>query len=110
MALDYKAIGRRIRFDRMSRQLTHEKLSELTDISREHISHIESGSTKLSLTAIVNIANALDTSVDYFLYDNVKASYSNYDLDLKLLLEHCTPREREIVYESVKSLIAAMKK
>ena len=75
MALDYKAIGRRIRFARMSRQLTQEKLSELTDISREHISHIESGSTKLSLPAIVNIANALDTSVDYFLYDNVKASY-----------------------------------
>lgn len=110
MALDYKSIGNRIRVIRNSRQLTQEELSELSDISREHISHIESGSAKMSLRAIVNIANALETSVDYFLHDNVKASYSKFDLDFKILLEHCTPREREIVYDSVKSLIDTLKK
>lgn len=110
MELDYKAIGKRIRSARTSRKLTQEKLGELADISREHISHIESGSTMVSLKSIVNIANALETSVDYLLYDNVKASYSNYDLEFKLLIEHCTPGELEIVYESVRRLLEVMKK
>lgn len=110
MELDYKAIGKRIRFARTRNNLTQEKLGELADISREHISHIEAGNTMVSLPSIISIANALDTSVDYLLYDNVKAAYTKYDLELKLLVEHCTPGELEIVYESVRRLIEVMKK
>ena len=59
MELDYKAIGKRIKIARIKADLTQERLSEIVGISPTHISNIETGTTKVSLTSIVSIANGL---------------------------------------------------
>lgn len=64
MELDYKAIGKRIKIARIQVDLTQEKLAEYVNLSPSHMSNIETGTTKVSLTTIVNIANALSVSVD----------------------------------------------
>lgn len=71
MELDYKAIGKRIKIARIQVDLTQEKLAEYVNLSPSHMSNIETGTTKVSLTTIVNIANALSVSVDDLLCDNV---------------------------------------
>ena len=47
--MDYYAIGQRIRYYRKTQGLSQEQLAEKVDISTTHMSHIETGNTKLSL-------------------------------------------------------------
>lgn len=47
--MDYYAIGQRIRKIRKAHKLSQETLSERIGISVTHMSHIETGNTKLSL-------------------------------------------------------------
>jgi transcriptional regulator with XRE-family HTH domain len=57
--MDYYAIGQRIRYYRKTQGLSQEQLAEKVDISTTHMSHIETGSTKLSLQVFGELAEAL---------------------------------------------------
>lgn len=81
MELDYKAIGKRIKIARIQVDLTQEKLAEYVNLSPSHMSNIETGTTKVSLTTIVNIANALSVSVDDLLCDNVIHAKPQFEND-----------------------------
>lgn len=67
MALDYAAIGWRVREMRMKANLTQEKLAELSGISPSFVGHIERGEKKASLETMVHIAAVLNTTTDYLL-------------------------------------------
>lgn len=66
--MDYAEIGQRIRWYRNVRSLSQEQLAEMVNISATHMSHIETGATKLSLQVLVDISVALDTSTDSLLF------------------------------------------
>lgn len=76
--LDYVAIGKRIRAARKRRKWSIDKLALLSNISRPHMGHIETGATKLSLSALVAIANALEVTADELLCDTLKCSKAVY--------------------------------
>ena len=63
--LNYEEIGKRIKIKRKEMKLTQEKLSEIIDVSPSYISEIERGSSICSLATITNIADTLNTSLDY---------------------------------------------
>lgn len=69
--LDYVAIGKRIRAARKKRKWSIDKLALLSNISRPHMGHIETGATKLSLPALIAIANALEVTADELLCDSL---------------------------------------
>ena len=71
MELDYKAIGKRVKIARIKADMTQERLAELAGISPTHMSNIETGTTRVSLSAIVNLANALSVTSDDLLCDSV---------------------------------------
>ena len=50
--MDYNKIGEQIRKIRKAHGLSQEELAERVNISTTHMSHIETGSTKLSLIAL----------------------------------------------------------
>lgn len=62
--MDYKRIGQKIREYRKLRSFTQEELAEEIGISSTHMSHIETGSTKLSLPVIVDLSKALQVTID----------------------------------------------
>lgn len=66
---DYKAIGKRIRYLRIEKKLTQEKIAEKADISVNYVSQIENGEAKFSLGVMIGLINALDSSADYILSD-----------------------------------------
>ena len=66
--LDYGAIGKRIRFFRKKKMLSQEALAEMVWISTTHMSHIETGSTKLSLPVLADLSKALGVSSDEILF------------------------------------------
>ncbi len=106
MGIDYTAIGRRIREYRLEHDFSQEVLSEKSDVTPAHFSHIERGNTKPSLPTLIRIANALDVSIDDLLCDNVEKSRHVRVRDVDRLLEDCTPQEIRALTE----ILAAAKK
>lgn len=86
MELDYKAIGKRIKIARIKADLTQEKLAEIIDISPTHLSNIETGTTRVSLTVIVSLANALSVTADDLLCDSVVKARVQFEKDLADIL------------------------
>lgn len=83
--LDYKEIGRNIRYYRQKAGLKQNRLSDMIDVSPQHVSHIESG-VHLSLSVLVKIANALNVgtcSATRFLRNRDKKNEKNEGKYLK---------------------------
>ena len=103
--LNYKLIGVRIKNVRLKRKLTQDSLSEKVEIGVQHMNKIENGKAPLSLTCLVKIANALETTVDHLLMDNVTAASTPHLLDeIKNILDDCTPEEIYLIAELAKTL------
>lgn len=67
--LDFKTIGRKIRERRKTLGITQESIANILDVNPSHISNIECGRANPSLTALVQIANILECSVDCFIHE-----------------------------------------
>lgn len=97
MIVDYKAIGKRIKIARIRKGINQEEAAEKSGISSKHMSNIETGRTKPSLPALIAVANALDTSVDFFLCDNVIKSEHVFNSEANKLLADCDDYEIRII-------------
>lgn len=70
MFLNYYQIGQKIRKYRKAMGMSQEQLAEQVRISTTHMSHIETGNTKLSLPVLVDIAKTLEVRTDDLLFDS----------------------------------------
>ena len=104
--IDYNRLGEKIKSKRRAAGYTQEKLAEICDISTGFLGHIESGTRAPSLETLYNIACALHSGIDYFLfhsaekYDNMLEqisssvqtnnpdSYTRFCNTVKILAEH----------------------
>lgn len=109
MELNYKSIGKRIKIARINAGMTQEHLSALVDVSPSHMSNIETGTTRVSLTTMINIANALSVTADDLLCDNVTHARSQFEHDFKQILDGCSNYELRILCESAQSLLDALR-
>lgn len=108
MATDYKALGKRISNARKQAGITQEALGEQLNMTRKHISVIESAIKRPSLDALVDIANALDVSTDDLLVDSLMHSTSISNSEIHRLLLDCNEIEQEILTRMVKELKAIL--
>lgn len=67
--INYKTVGQRIRTARLQKKLSQAELGGLVGCSNNHISHIKTAQTKVSLSMLSKLALALDQDLDYFLLD-----------------------------------------
>ena len=104
MKLNIKLIGKRIKEVRTARNMPQMLLAEKCDISDPYLSYIECGRKKPSLEVIVRIAKELGTSVDSLLEGNQNTNSGVYEIELGELLCDCTPYEKRIIYETLRSL------
>ena len=104
MELDYKAIGKRIKIARIKADLTQERLAEMVEISPTHMSNIETGTTRVSLPAIVSLANALSVTVDDLLCDSVVKSKVQFEKDIAGILADCDEYEIRMVKDMAQAL------
>ena len=108
--IDYKAIGKRIRIARLKAGMTQELLAEKAGLSTTHMSNIETGSSKLSLPAIISLADALGVSVDELLCDNVIRSREVFSREIQDILSDCDEYEIRILADILKSAKESMRK
>ena len=104
MELDYKAIGKRIKIARIKADFTQERLAEAVEISPTHMSNIETGTTRVSLSAIVNLANALSVTVDDLLCDSVVKAKVQFEKDIAAVLDDCDEHEIRIIKDMAQAL------
>ena len=60
-------LGNKIRLERMKRELSQEKLSEIANVSLRTISDIERGKTDIRYTNLLQIANAFGLTLSELL-------------------------------------------
>jgi len=104
--MDYKELGQRIKNARLATGLTQEQLAEKINLSSGHCAHVERGTTKVSLSALVNIANALNTTPDKLLIDNNYNATPHLLAEAQELFEDCDPDEVYVILQAA----AAIKK
>lgn len=63
-----KNIADNIRQYRAKQRISQEKLSEMTDISQQHISNIENELVNPSIEVLLKISNALDVTLNDLVY------------------------------------------
>ena len=100
--MDYFKIGQQIRKYRKAHGMSQEQLAEQIGISVTHMSHIETGNTKLSLPVLVDIAKTLEVHTDDLLCDTPierKAVYGELDK----ILESCSTQQIRIITDIVRA-------
>lgn len=110
MELDYKAIGKRIKIARIKADLKQDRLAEKAGLSPTHVSNVETGTTKVSLTSIVSLANALGVTVDDLLCDNLIHARTQFESDIADLLKDCDDYEIRMVKDMTEALIATLRR
>lgn len=72
--IDYHKLGEKVKLKRRQMGYTQEKLAEICDISTGFLGHIENGTRTPSLETLYNIACALHSGIDYFLFDSASGT------------------------------------
>ena len=108
--LNYKLVGQRIRAIRKKRGMTQERLAELAEISPQHCSGIETGAAKVSLPALIKIANVLEASMDELLMDSVSAAAKPEMMkEIEAVFADATADEMYLMLSQAKSLKEALR-
>lgn len=102
--LDYGKLGLRIKEARQSKNLTQEMLSELVSCNTSHISNIENNHTKVSLNVLLAIANALDTSIDYLLFEQYNNTSQAIDTEIMRVLSTLDTESKQQVLRIINAL------
>ncbi len=108
--MDYYAIGQRIRKIRKAHGLSQEMLAEQIGISTTHMSHIETGNTKLSLPVLVDLAAALEVRTDDLLCDGEPVKRSAAMDSIVQILDTCTTQQIKIMEDILKAVKSSLEK
>ena len=101
--MNYYEIGQRIRRLRKAHGLSQEALAERVNISTVHMSHIETGNTKLSLPVFVELASALEVHTDELLYDEDISTRGAAIEEIVRILDSCTTQQIKIMEDILKA-------
>lgn len=106
MVVDYALIGKRLSALRKSKNLTQEKLAEMTNLANNYISNIENNRSIPSLETLIKLCDALEvTPNDILLGASVHSTqYMNDELQDKI--SQCTPKEKRLIEGFVSLLLA----
>lgn len=108
--LNYKLVGQRLRAIRKQKGFTQEQLAEMAGISPQHCSGIETGAAKVSLPALIQLCNALDTTPNELLLDSVPAAAKPGLLqEVEAVFSDASPEELYLMVAQAKSIKEAVR-
>jgi transcriptional regulator with XRE-family HTH domain len=100
--MDYIALGRRIRNERLRLGITQEKLAEDVNISASYIGQIERGERSLTLDTLVQVANRLSVTIDFLLSDYVPPQDESLYNSWCELMNGKTPAEKALAVNMIR--------
>jgi len=102
--MDYSALGKRIRAERQKNKLTQAELAEKVNVTTAFIGQIERGERKFSIEALVEIACALNISIDYLLRDNMNQNDNSAISEIIDLLKNKSNQDICLAADILKSV------
>ena len=102
--MDYHKLGLRIKEMRKRKKMSQQELSYEIECSIPHISHVENGSTKLSVDFLVKTANALNVTTDQLLCDSLQGANEIFQGEIMEELKDCSHTEVKIIRQLVKDV------
>ena len=108
--MNYYEIGQRIRKFRKACGISQERLAEAVGISSTHMSHIETGNTKLSLPVLVGISEILEVQTDALLYDRPHITKTSLADEIASILDSCPSRDMLILLDTLKAVKVSLEK
>ena len=109
MAVNSKAMGRRIKAARKKAAMTQARLAEEVGISEVHVSNLESGTGNPSLATLVDIANVLSVSTDELLCDSVVCCKPVFQNEILETTEDCDDYEIRVLSYILKAAKMALR-
>ena len=101
--MNYYDIGQRIRKYRKACNMSQDELAEKVGISVTHMSHIETGNTKLSLNVLVSLALELNVRTDDLLFEPSKSSAAANLEQISSLLAGCSAKQLSIITDIIQA-------
>lgn len=108
--LDYYKIGQRIRKYRKSHGMTQDELAGMAGISTAHLSHIENGSTRISLATLMSITDALGITPNDVLFDRPDPAKSRTAGEIQHIIDSGTESQNEFLRDMLGSMRSALDK
>lgn len=84
--------------------ITQEFVANIADVNTSHISNIENNRVKVSLPTLVQICNALDTTVDYILADEYASPQTALEQEILHEIQLCSYDTQKQILKIVKAL------
>lgn len=104
--MDYKALGRRIREERLKRNLTQEQLAEAIEISNSYMGQIERGERSLTIDTLIRLTNVLRVTVDYLLQEYVDPNDSIYLEQIIQLMHGRSSKQMQMALDVLKIMFS----
>lgn len=101
MAPNYISIGQKIKAIRKRKGFSQLTLSELINRSPTYISYIEGGIKSMSLDTFILLVNALNTTADELLMDNLENTIKVSNHEFAVFLSDCNEYEKKILFDVI---------
>ena len=101
--INFKMIGQRIKNCRKKNGFTQEAFSELIGISTEHLSRIETGNYRPSLSLIEKISVILEVSEEELMFGSTREVETSAKLANKIM---CLSPQKQKALEAIINLIS----
>lgn len=110
--IDKIYIAKQIEKERISQQLTRERLAEQSGLSSLLIYQVESGKKSIGLTALIQIASALNMSLDELVYfkEKEEKEYLVHLEKIERIIKDCSRYELSVISDSVHHLKSTLRK
>ena len=102
--IDYKVVGRRIRYYRIERGITQEELAFQINTSAAYVSNIERGIKKPSLQKLSEIAEVMHVTVNDFIYTSYHSNTA-FDSDLQYMISLCDPEKQRVITKNIAEIL-----
>lgn len=107
--VDFRSIGKRIKIARISADYTQERLANQLNLTVTHISNIERGNARLSLSTLIHIANVLHVNGDDLLCDNIIMAKQAYHRQMTHIAEECDEIEIRILADVMAATLDSLR-
>ncbi len=97
--INFKAIGQRIKFHRKKNLYTQEQLAEKLNLSTEHLSRIENGTYRPSITLIEKLCNVFTINEAELMFGI--ASEKEYNKELYDKIELLSEEKKQIIIQLI---------
>lgn len=97
MVLDYKSIGKRIKFTREEKKISIKDIAQKLEIKENNFTNLEKGDTTISLPNLVKISEILEVSIDYLVMGAEKDR--EFEKEFAEILAKCTKEQEKFIYE-----------